>query len=282
MFYVMLALRAELRRRGAFADAPRAQPRASCSTSSRSAPSPTSCGWTPTTASSSRRASSASAPGTRLAGRRRAARGRGPRRAQRDASTTSASSAGPRLNAAGRLDDMSLGIECLIAATRRAPRALAGAARRAQPRAPRDRGRDAGLGADDGSTRFEADDGYTLAIHDPEWHAGVVGILASRLKDRFHRPVFAFALRQRAASSRARGARSRACTCATRSISSTSAHPGMLERFGGHAAAAGATLAGRPARRVPRGVRGGRARAAHARGPPAAHRDRRRAGRCAT
>jgi single-stranded-DNA-specific exonuclease len=88
----------------------------------------------------------------------------------------------------------------------------------------------------------EAGADYSLALHHPEWHGGVVGILASRLKDRFHRPVFAFAADS---GTRLKGS--------GRSIPGfhlrdaldrvDKACPGLLERFGGHAGAAGATLA---------------------------------------
>ena len=150
--------------------------------------------------------------------------------------------AGPRLNAAGRLDDMSLGIECLIA--RDATRAEHLAAE--LDRLNRDR-RDIEDGMQASALKlvagFEAGDGYTLAIHDPEWHTGVVGILASRLKDRFHRPVVAFALES---GGRLKGS--------GRSIPGfhlrdaldrvDKAVPGLIERFGGHAGAAGLTIGG--------------------------------------
>src|SRR5438552_32029 len=99
---------------------------------------------------------------------------------------------GPRLNAAGRLDDMALGIECLLAADR--ARAMELAIR--LDRLNRERReieaqmQESAL-ALVGGIRPGGD--YTLCVHHPEWHGGVVGILASRLKDRFHRPVFAFA-----------------------------------------------------------------------------------------
>jgi single-stranded-DNA-specific exonuclease len=87
---------------------------------------------------------------------------------------------------------------------------------------------------------FDAGDDYTLCVHRPEWHAGVVGLLASRLKDRFHRPVFAFA---------ADGAWLRGSGRSIASLHLRDAldlvdkrHPGLLERFGGHAAAAGLTI----------------------------------------
>ncbi len=149
--------------------------------------------------------------------------------------------AGPRLNAAGRLDDMSLGIECLLA--RDHGRALDLAMK--LDRLNRERREIEGemqesafamLGA------IEAGESYTLAIHREEWHAGVVGLLASRLKDRFHRPVFAFAAE---GDGRLKGSgRSIAALHLRDALDLVDKRrPGLMERFGGHAAAAGATLA---------------------------------------
>ena len=99
---------------------------------------------------------------------------------------------GPRLNAAGRLEDMSLGIECLLAHDH----AARSTSRRKLDRLNRER-REIEVGMQESALAMvegvEADEAYTLSIHRAEWHTGVVGLLASRLKDRFHRPVFAFA-----------------------------------------------------------------------------------------
>src|SRR5262249_7650808 len=84
---------------------------------------------------------------------------------------------------------------------------------------------------------------YTLAVHHPEWHSGVVGILASRLREKFHRPVFAFALES---DGRLKGSGRSIPTLHLRDALDLvdKRNPGLLERFGGHAAAAGATLPG--------------------------------------
>jgi len=150
-------------------------------------------------------------------------------------------SVGPRLNAAGRLDDMSLGIECLLARDAAQATRLAGELDRLN-RERRGIEDDMQASALKLVAGVEAGNDYTLALHDPEWHTGVVGILASRLKDRFHRPVFAFALES---AGRLKGS--------GRSIPGfhlrdaldrvDKAEPGLLERFGGHAGAAGVTLA---------------------------------------
>ncbi|HXF77505.1 MAG TPA: single-stranded-DNA-specific exonuclease RecJ [Usitatibacter sp.] len=147
---------------------------------------------------------------------------------------------GPRLNAAGRLTDMSLGIECLLAGD--GARALDLATK--LDRLNRERReieasmQESALAMLEGVT---VERGYVLALHRPEWHAGVVGLLASRLRERYNRPVFAFAAD---ASGKLKGS--------GRSIPGLHLRdaldlmdkrmPGMLERFGGHAAAAGATI----------------------------------------
>ena len=150
-------------------------------------------------------------------------------------------SIGPRLNAAGRLQDMSLGIECLLAHDH--AKALDLAAK--LDRLNRER-REIEVTMQDSAlamvSDIEAGDGYTLSLHRPEWHAGVVGLLASRLKDRFHRPVFAFAAES---DGRLKGSGRSIAGLHLRDALDLvdKRRPGLLERFGGHAAAAGATLA---------------------------------------
>ena len=105
---------------------------------------------------------------------------------------------GPRLNAAGRLSDMSLGIQCLLADSERAAEPLA----RELDRLNRDRRdieatmQDEAL-AEVASGTFADTGAFTLCVHRPEWHQGVIGIVASRLKDRYHRPVDRFRARRR-------------------------------------------------------------------------------------
>lgn len=147
---------------------------------------------------------------------------------------------GPRLNAAGRLEDMATGIECLATDD---PAAALGLAAKLDALNRERREIEAGMqesalamlaGVDPGQ-------GWSLTVHRPDWHAGVVGILASRLKDRFHRPVFAFAAE---AGGRLKGSgRSIAGLHLRDALDLVSKRaPGVIERFGGHAAAAGATL----------------------------------------
>jgi len=147
---------------------------------------------------------------------------------------------GPRLNAAGRLEDMTLGIECL--STDDPGKALALAEKldslNRERREIEARMQESALamlaGVDPG-------EGCSLVVHRPEWHTGVVGLLASRLKDRFHRPVFAFAAED---DGRLKGSgRSIAGLHLRDALDIVSKRaPRLLERFGGHAAAAGVTL----------------------------------------
>jgi single-stranded-DNA-specific exonuclease len=148
-------------------------------------------------------------------------------------------SVGPRLNAAGRLDDMSLGIACLLA--KDAEQAMGLASR--LDRLNRERREIEGEMQASALAMVEgvqAGDGYTLTLHREDWHGGVVGLLASRLKDRFHRPAFAFA--NDGGNLKGSGRSIPALHLRDALDLVDKRHPGMLVRFGGHAAAAGATL----------------------------------------
>ena len=148
---------------------------------------------------------------------------------------------GPRLNAAGRLADMGLGIECLT--TDDPGRALAIAQQLDALNRER-REIEAGMQAQALElldTLGDAGDAPGVALFDPAWHEGVVGILAARLKDRLHRPVFAFA---RGESGLLKGSGRSIPGLHLRDALDLIAKraPGLLLRFGGHAMAAGATL----------------------------------------
>jgi len=164
--------------------------------------------------------------------------------AGRDAATVSSTdlgfTVGPRLNAAGRLEDMRLGIECLLCESEQG--ALAMAQRLDQlNRERRDieaQMRDEAMAMVD---KLEAD-AVGLALFDPGWHEGVVGLVASRVKDRLHRPTFAFARAKEAGMLKGSG-RSIAGLHIRDALALVDArHPGMIARFGGHAMAAGLTL----------------------------------------
>jgi single-stranded-DNA-specific exonuclease len=147
---------------------------------------------------------------------------------------------GPRLNAAGRLADMSIGIACLLtdddAVALRAASELDRLNR--ERREVETSMQDQALASIDASP---ADDGYTLCLYRPEWHQGVVGIVASRLKDRFHRPTLIFA---RAADGELRGSGRSIPGFHLRDALDLVAKrlPGAILRFGGHAHAAGLSL----------------------------------------
>ncbi|MBK7901367.1 MAG: single-stranded-DNA-specific exonuclease RecJ [Azonexus sp.] len=148
---------------------------------------------------------------------------------------------GPRLNAAGRLADMGLGIECLI--TDDPARALAIAQKLdGLNRERREIEADMQAQALELLDRLgDAGDAPGMALFDPDWHEGVVGILAARLKDRLHRPVFAFARGERGLlKGSGRSIPGLHLRDALDLVAKRA--PGLLLRFGGHAMAAGATL----------------------------------------
>jgi single-stranded-DNA-specific exonuclease len=166
------------------------------------------------------------------------------RAAGRDPRRANASDLGfvlaPRLNAAGRLTDMTLGIECLV--TDDAERADAIA--RDLDRLNRERRTIEGHMQEDALARLAAEahcDACALVIFDAQWHQGVIGIVASRLKDLFHRPVIAFA---RGAAGEIKGSGRSIAGLHLRDALDvvTKRNPGLVARFGGHAAAAGLTL----------------------------------------
>jgi single-stranded-DNA-specific exonuclease len=146
---------------------------------------------------------------------------------------------GPRLNAAGRLDDMSLGIACLVCDD--AAEAAAMAARLERLNRER-REIEGGMQASalEMIAGIDGGEAYTLSIHRPEWHQGVVGLLASRLKDRLHRPVFAFAADGAILKGSGRSIAALHLRDALDLVDKRS--PGLMQRFGGHAAAAGCTI----------------------------------------
>ena len=152
----------------------------------------------------------------------------------------------PRLNAAGRLTDMSVGIQCLLADDAAEATACAGqleqlnqerrtieARMQSEALAAVRHLRDPVLGARRGGG---------LCLFDESWHQGVVGLVASRIKDKTRRPVIAFA---RAADGTLRGSARSVSGLHVRDVldSIATRHPELITRFGGHAMAAGLTLA---------------------------------------
>lgn len=167
--------------------------------------------------------------------------------ANRDARQLAASdlgfALGPRLNAAGRLDDMSVGVALLLSEDIAQARMLASELDALnQTRKEIEQGMQTeALALCDALERSSEALPLGIAMYHPEWHQGVVGILASRLKERFHRPVIAFAP---AGDGTLKGS--------GRSISGLhmrdalerldTLYPGLIIKFGGHAMAAGLSL----------------------------------------
>lgn len=155
--------------------------------------------------------------------------------------------AGPRLNAAGRLTDMSLGIECLLSDDDGA------ALRMAQQLDSLNRERrliEQDMQADAlqllERMGLDAQERLGICLYDASWHQGVIGILASRIKDRLHRPVivFADAGSDEAGTALIKGSARSIPGVHIRDLLDAVAtrHPALLSKFGGHAMAAGLTL----------------------------------------
>jgi len=163
--------------------------------------------------------------------------------AGRDASRASAYDLGfvlgPRLNAAGRLTDMALGIECLVTddSARAATIARELDALNRERREIEAEMQESALSA----IGDDVGDACTVALFNAEWHQGVIGIVASRLKERFHRPVIAFA-RGNGGEIKGSGRSIPGLHLRDALDLLTKRHPGLVLKFGGHAAAAGLTL----------------------------------------
>lgn len=148
---------------------------------------------------------------------------------------------GPRLNAAGRIDDMALGIECLLADDPATARQLA---QRLDTLNRARRDVEAGMleQALEILASFSPSDSYSLTAFQPDWHIGVIGILASRLKDKFHRPTVVLAASD--------GGELKGSGRSIPGLHLRDAldlvdkrHPGLILKFGGHAMAAGLSIA---------------------------------------
>ena len=239
MFYVMLALRAELRERGWFAERP--EPNFA------SLLDLVALGTVADVVKLDRNNRILVSQGLKRmrAGQMQAgiaalfkAAGRDPKKAT---ATDLGFIVGPRLNAAGRLADMRLGVECLL--TDDASRALQIAqeldALNRERREIESGMQEQALALLESLDANEASPG--IALFDESWHEGVVGILASRIKEKLHRPVFAFAPGEggiiKGSGRSIPGLHLRdALDLVAKRV------PGLLIRFGGHAMAAGATV----------------------------------------
>lgn len=152
---------------------------------------------------------------------------------------------GPRLNAAGRLDDMRIGVECLMSVTKADADSLSqrlnsfNEQRRAIERDMRTTAEEqlAILSLED----LELVGKFSICLHDDDWHQGVIGILAGRIKESLHRPVVIFTSDN---DDEIKGSARSIPGVHIRDVlqSIATEHLGMIEKFGGHAMAAGLTL----------------------------------------
>ena len=254
MFYVLLALRAELRQRGAYSQAPEPDLRALLDLVALGTVADVvkldANNRTLVESGLARMRTGKASAGINALFR---AAGRDPRRAT---VFDLGFMLGPRLNAAGRLDDMALGIECLLADDPARAQQLAQQLDTLN-RARRDVESDMLDEALAILASFNPSDSHSLTAYQPDWHIGVIGILASRLKDKFHRPTVVFAQSAQLDTAPA-GHNNSELKGSGRSIPGLhlrdaldlidKRHPGLINKFGGHAMAAGLSI---PAGRHP-------------------------------
>ena len=164
------------------------------------------------------------------------------RQVRRTVSTDLGFAIGPRLNAAGRLEDMSIGIECLLTNDHK----LAAQHAATLDRINKDRREIETTMRDQAFAYVDSLDAHRLpacvCVYEPSWHQGIVGLIASRVKDRCHRPVIAFA---RESDGFLKGSARSISGVHVRDLleSISSTRPGLIDKFGGHAMAAGLTIA---------------------------------------
>ncbi len=148
---------------------------------------------------------------------------------------------GPRLNAAGRLDDISMGIECLLASDQQTANACAETLHdiNAERREIEATMQQQALKIIDRLGPVESQNG--LCLHDATWHQGVTGLVASRVKERLNQPVIVFA---NVSENRLTGSARSIPGLHIRDLLElvSSRNPGLIEKFGGHAMAAGLTI----------------------------------------
>ncbi len=148
----------------------------------------------------------------------------------------------PRLNAAGRLADMTVGVECLLATDIERATELAAELQRinsARRAIQDDMNAEAELQIE--KLQLNGELPAALVMYEPAWHEGVIGIVAGKIKERFHRPVFAFA---QTADGSLKGSGRSIAEVHIRDVlmEVAAARPDMLHKFGGHAMAAGLSL----------------------------------------
>ena len=150
---------------------------------------------------------------------------------------------GPRLNAAGRLDEMALGVETLLCDDMMRARRMASEldGLNAERRELETGMQQEALKRLESLSLDESELPWGIALYQQDWHQGVIGILASRIKDRYHRPVIAFA---EAGEGEIKGSARSIKGLHMRDLLEliNARHPGMIIKFGGHAMAAGLSL----------------------------------------
>jgi single-stranded-DNA-specific exonuclease len=153
---------------------------------------------------------------------------------------------GPRLNAAGRLDDMSIGIECLLSDDYEQAFKYASTLNQMNQQRRQIEGEMLEQAYDILDQQMEMlDDAEqvpdAMAIYDAQWHQGVVGLLASRIKEKYHRPVIAFA---ESGDGELKGSGRSIPGLHMRDVLDviSKQHADLIEKFGGHAMAAGLTI----------------------------------------
>ncbi len=150
----------------------------------------------------------------------------------------------PRLNAAGRLDNMALGVECLLAGHAHGAdsAALVLEQLNAERRERQSQMQDEALASLAALDLGDAGLPSGLCLHEADWHEGIVGLVAGRIRERYHRPVVAFA---RAGAGGLKGSARSVPGVHIRDVLANvaTAHPGLVDKFGGHGMAAGLSLA---------------------------------------
>ncbi len=145
---------------------------------------------------------------------------------------------GPRINASGRLDDMSIGVRCLLSSTPAEAMAYAG---ELDAWNRRRREIEADMREDAFAQTESREIGAAIVVSNPEWHEGVVGLVASRLKEHYHRPTIAFAASHgeimKGSGRSIPGFHLRDALALV-----AAQHPGAIAKFGGHAMAAGLSV----------------------------------------
>jgi len=156
---------------------------------------------------------------------------------------------GPRLNAAGRLEDMSIGINCLLTDDMAQATGLATELDEINQQRKQIEGdmlQQALATLETDFFQAEGDDANLgnngLALYHPQWHQGVVGLVASRVKEKYHRPAFAFASAEETGVLKGSGRSIVGCHLRDTLDRMEKSRPGLLRTFGGHAMAAGVSI----------------------------------------